>query len=153
MTRRRPDREGFARELVGLSDLPLDILRQRWQDLFGLAPPPRLGRSLILRAVAHRLQEKHLGGLKPAVARQLDRAAQNLAAGRTPATVASAIKPGTRLLRDWQGVTHEVIVLDQGVRYQGQTWRSLSEVARAITGARWSGPKFFGLKERRDEAR
>lgn len=149
MRRRAADRDGLARELAGLPDLSLDALKQRWQELYGAAPPARLGRVLMIRAIAHRLQENALGGLKPAVARQCARATEDLAAGRAVAAPASSVKPGTRLLREWQGTTHEVIVLDEGVRYQGRTWRSLSEVARAITGARWSGPRFFGLKEYR----
>ena len=149
MARRVTDREGLARELASLPDLPLEALKGRWRDLYQAEPPLRLGRALMIRAIAHRLQENALGGLKPSVARQFTRAAEDVVAGRPVALPVTAIKPGTRLLREWQGSTHEVIVLESGVRYQGQTWRSLSEVARAITGARWSGPLFFGLKERR----
>lgn len=105
----------------------------------------------MIKAIAYRLQENALGKIKPATGRTLARASEALADGR-PVTAASSAKPGTRLLREWQGVTHEVIVLEEGVRYRDRTWRSLSEVARAITGARWSGPLFFGLKERRRDA-
>lgn len=81
--------------------------------------------------------------------RQLARAAEQISAGRPLSAPPTAIKPGTRLLREWQGVTHEVIVLEDGIQYRGETWASLSAVARAITGTRWSGPLFFGLKGRR----
>jgi len=148
MARRAADREGLARELAILPDLPLEDLKRRWRDLYKAEPPLRLGRALMIRAIAHRLQENALGGLKPSVARQFARAAEDVAAGK-PLAAPTSIKPGARLLREWQGTTHEVIILDDGVRYQGETWRSLSEVARAITGARWSGPRFFGLKEAR----
>ncbi|HZH27421.1 MAG TPA: DUF2924 domain-containing protein [Azospirillaceae bacterium] len=142
------DRDRLARDLAELPGLPLDVLKRRWRELYGAPPPLRLGRALMVRAVAHRLQENALGGLKPSLARQLARAAGDLAAGR-PVAAPGTVKPGTRLLREWQGVTHEVVVVETGVRYRGRTWRSLSEVARAITGARWSGPRFFGLKEPR----
>ena len=75
-----------------------------------------------------------------------DRAAADLAAGQTPVSAGPKIKPGTRLLREWQGKVHEVIVLETGVEYRGEAWPSLSAVAREITGTRWSGPRFFGLK-------
>ena len=89
---------------------------------------------------------KVLGGLDRATRRRLDRAAADLAAGRTPAPPGPKIKPGTRLLREWQGKVYEVIVLEEGVEYRGEAWLSLSAVAREITGTRWSGPRFFGLK-------
>jgi hypothetical protein len=92
------------------------------------------------------MQEQVLGGLDAATRRRLERAAESLAEGRMPTTPGPKVKPGTRLLREWQGVVHEVIVLERGVEYRGGTWRSLSAVARAITSARWSGPRFFGLK-------
>lgn len=123
-------------------------MKQLWQELFGQDPPHKLGRKLMMLAIAYKLQEQAIGGLKPSVVRQFARAAECVAAGK-PLAAPASVKPGTRLLREWQGSTHEVIVLDNGVRYQGKIWRSLSEVARAITGARWSGPRFFGLKEPR----
>ena len=85
--------------------------------------------------------------------RALARAGEDIARGSPPSAPPSTIKPGTRLLREWQGVTHEVIVLDDGVRYRGETWGSLSAVAREITGTRWSGPLFFGLKDRHRDGR
>ncbi|HLO79245.1 MAG TPA: DUF2924 domain-containing protein [Magnetospirillum sp.] len=145
MRRWKLDTKELARDLADLPELPLDSLKQRWAELYGAPPPSRLGRRLMLYAIAYRLQENALGGLKPAVARACARAAEALAAGR-PVAPAPVFKTGTRLLRQWQGVTHEVVLLDDGIRYQGKTWRSLSEVARAITGAQWSGPRFFGLK-------
>jgi hypothetical protein len=106
-----------------------------------------MSRNILVRAIACRIQERALGGLNPSTRRRLDRAAADLAAGRTAARLAPKIKPGTRLLREWQGKVHEVIVLEKGVEYRGKSWPSLSAVAREITGTRWSGPRFFGLKE------
>ncbi|WP_197706335.1 DUF2924 domain-containing protein [Magnetospirillum sp. 15-1] len=133
---------------ASLPDRSRDALKQFWQKLFHQDPPHKLGRKLMLLAIAYKLQERASGGLKSSVSRRIALAGEAIAAGKAPAPV-TTVKPGTRLLREWQGTTHEVIILDSGVRYRGETWRSLSEVARAITGARWSGPRFFGLKEPR----
>src|SRR6185437_16074609 len=103
--------------------------------------------SLLIRAIAYRLQERAYGGLKPATRRWLARVADHVCAGRAIAAApAHRIKAGTRLLREWRGVVHEVIVLEEGVLFRGDRYRSLSEVVRVITGSRRSGPLFFGLK-------
>jgi hypothetical protein len=157
MARRNMLRKEAAGDLSGdlaaLPGLPLDELKERWQALYGSPPPSRLGRTLMMRAIAYRLQEQALGGLGSATRRRLARVAEEIGSGRAPSPSPVAIKPGTRLLREWQGVVHEVIVLEDGVQYRGETWKSLSAVAREITGTRWSGPLFFGLKERRDDRR
>ena len=88
-----------------------------------------------------------MGGLKPATRRFLEKAAQDNDASKQQLLPAISIKPGTRLLREWHGITYEVIILESSVLCNGKHYRSLSEVARAITGARWSGPLFFGLKK------
>jgi hypothetical protein len=144
------DTKRLADELAALQGLSYEALKARWVELFGTPLEARLSRRLLLYAIAYRMQEQVLGGLTPATRRKLARAAQDLARGRTPSAPATTIKPGTRLLREWQGVVHEVIVLERGVQYRGKAWPSLSAVAREITGTRWSGPLFFGLKERRD---
>lgn len=146
MRRAAMDRERLAAEMAGLSHLSADDLRRRWADLFG-HPPPRLGNGLLAAAIAHRLQERVLGGLKPSARRALAQAAGNIAAGRA-AVAAPVVRAGTRLIRQWHGEVHEVWVLEDGVSYCGRRYRSLSQVARAITGVRWSGPRFFGLKGR-----
>ncbi len=138
----------------GKTPLDLDALREmtraelkgRWQELYGSLPPAHISRNLLLRAVAYRMQEEAYGGLSAKTCKQLARAARDLAAGRSLKASAARIKPGTRLLREWQGVVHEVIVLEDSVLYRDKDWPSLSAVAREITGARWSGPRFFGLK-------
>jgi hypothetical protein len=105
-----------------------------------------MSRNILVRAIAYRIEERAFGGLDRSTRRSLDRAAADLAAGRSPAPHAPKFKPGTRLLREWQGRVHEVIVLEKGVEYRGKPWPSLAAVAREITGTRWSGPRFFGLK-------
>ena len=136
-----------AKEIAKLARLDLPDLKTRWGEAFGRPPPRHIARSLLVRALAYHIQEKVLGGLKPAVRRHLARAAAELSAGRSPPAPFPTLKPGTRLLREWHGVMHEVIVLEDSVQYRGTSWRSLSAVAREITGTRWSGPRFFGLRK------
>ena len=147
MASRKRARETLRADLETLQELSFGELKERWADLYDSAYPTRISRNFLLRALAYRMQEKVLGGLDRARRRRLDRAAKDLAAGRILATsTQTKIKPGTRLLREWQGAVHEVIVLESSVTYRGESWPSLSAVAREITGARWSGPRFFGLK-------
>jgi Protein of unknown function (DUF2924) len=143
--------EALTRDLAALPHLGLADLRERWRELCGSEPLPALWRSLLVRAIAYRLQEKAIGALTPATRRWLSQAADDVAGGQPIARRALRIKPGTRLLREWQGVTHEVIVAEDGALYRGKRYRSLSEVARTITGSRWSGPLFFGLKNSTDD--
>ncbi len=145
MARRKREGETLDADLDALRELSREELKRRWTRLYGSACPAHVSRILLLRALAYRMQEQALGGLDRGTRRRLGRAAEGLADGRPRATVAPKIKPGTRLLREWQGVVHEVIVLESSVHYRGETWPSLSAVAREITGARWSGPRFFGL--------
>ena len=142
----------FSREIAALFDLSVSELKDRWRFVFGTEPPPRNSRKLLVAAVAHRMQEKAFGGLKPPVRRLLERVSEEAGGRRIlptrPVTRASA---GTVLIRDWQGKSHQVTVLDRGVAYRKKNYRSLSQVARVITGCRWSGPLFFGLKGRSKE--
>ena len=131
--------------LKALPDLPRDELKRRWSDLYGSPCPAHISRGLLTRAIAYRMQENVLGGLDRATQRRLERAAEELAAGRSLTAPGSKIKPGTRLLREWNGRVHEVIVLGRKVQYRDKIWPSLSAVAREITGTRWSGPRFFSL--------
>lgn len=144
--------EDLAREIAQLLALDAAELRQKWAALFGAEPSPHLGRGLMIRAIAYRLQEGAFAGLKPSTKRILDRVGDGHAEAaleRTPKRRASA---GTVLIREWRGISHRVTVLDDDVVYRGRRYKSLSEVARAITGTRWSGPLFFGLKGRAKEA-
>jgi Protein of unknown function (DUF2924) len=145
--RHRPRRAGNrSLDLEALGERTPAELKARWQELYGSPPPARVSRKLLLRAVAYRMQEEVHGGLSAKTRKQLARRASDLAAGRPRKAPAAKIKPGTRLLREWQGVVHEVIVLENSAVYRGKSWPSLSAVAREITGARWSGPRFFGLQ-------
>jgi hypothetical protein len=136
----------LARELAGLSALDRNKLIEKWRSLYGTEPPSGSQNKFLLHAIAYRMQEQVLGGLKPATRRFLERAVQDNAS-RQQILPTVSIKPGTRLLREWHGVTYEVIITKDAVQCNGKRYRSLSEVARAITGARWSGPLFFGLKK------
>jgi hypothetical protein len=144
--------QDLAQDIASLSSLDTGGLRQQWKDLFGADPSPHFGRSVLVGAISYRIQERALGGLKPATQRLLDRIVEGRSEGapeRIPKRRASA---GTLLIREWRGVSHRVTVLDNDVVYRKRRYKSLSEVARAITGARWSGPLFFGLKRRAKEA-
>lgn len=121
-------------------------LQSLWTKLFGKPPSPALRRENLIPILAYRLQEKAFGGLKAAVVKRLRQIAQGESASRRVPGL--RVKPGTRIVREWQGKLHEVSVLAEGFEYNGQTWRSLSEIACAITGTRWSGPAFFGIKRR-----
>ena len=107
----------------------------------------------MVQAIAYRLQEKSLGGLKPATLRLLKTVADDVLAGRQVSTAAEKIRlrAGSVLVREWHGSKHQVSVLKEGFLYRSKQYRSLSEIARAITGSRWSGPLFFGLKSSRTE--
>ncbi len=138
-------------EIEALSSMELEALRHLWRTRFS-ANPPRVSAGLLRLGLAYDLQEKALGGLSVRSTRQLDDVA---AAGRTAARVTRlrTTRPGMRLVRVWNGVAHIVTVNEAGeVEWNGKTWRSLSEVARKITGTQWSGPKFFGLRDRKDAA-
>jgi hypothetical protein len=140
-----------------LSRLPkLDIyeLREEWCRLYKADASPHLSRELLIRAVAYRMQEVALGGLRPEPQRQLRQIAQQLKqTGEAAKRFRPQLKPGTRLMREWQGRTYEVAVLDDGFSWQGTRCNSLSAIARKITGTAWSGPLFFGLKQTRSADR
>jgi hypothetical protein len=137
----------LAAEIEALRTLSPQELNQRWRALFGSERPRRLSGELLIGALAYRLQEHALGGLKPATCRLLRQIAGNAAERRrTAALVKTRLKAGAVLIREWHGTAHRVTVLDDGFQYRNQRFRSLSEIARRITGSRWSGPLFFGLK-------
>ena len=137
----------LTHELKELETYNNDELKKRWRSLFGTQPPPKIDRSLLLAAIAHRMQENVLGALKSAVRRQLMQAAHNSATPRPSAnSLSRRPRAGTILVRDWGGVTHQAQVLEGGILFRNQHYPSLSAVARVITGARWSGPRFFGLR-------
>jgi hypothetical protein len=137
----------LANELAGLPALDRGVLIEKWRTLYGTEPPSGIGKNFLIHAIAHRMQEEVLGGPRPASRRFLEKAAEDNVP-RQQDMLPISIKSGTRLLREWHGVTYEVIVMEDGVQCNGKRYRSLSEVARAITGTRWSGPLFFGLKRK-----
>ena len=139
-------------EIGALADLPRADLIERWQELYRCDPPKGLSTQLMIRSMAYEMQAKRFGGLKTATARKLRKFA---GAGNGSAEQRSSVMPrtpspdpGTRLVREWNGVTHTVDVTDDGFTWRGEQYGSLSEIAREITGARWSGPRFFGLNGR-----
>lgn len=144
--------EELTRELKDLETHTDDELKDRWGSLCGTKPPQKIHRSLLIAAVAYRIQENALGALKYSVRRHLMQAANNPATSR-PSTDHPSFHPraGTVLVRDWGGVTHQVKMLEDGILFRNQRYKSLSEVARVITGTRWSGPLFFGLKSAKEQ--
>jgi hypothetical protein len=146
---------GVPKEALSrLHALDVRQLRELWCRLYKIAAAPRLSRELLLRAVAYRIQELASGGLRPELQRQLQQIASQLQqTGRITIHPRPRLKPGTRLLREWQGRSHEVEVLNDGFSWQATHYRSLSAIARQITGTAWSGPLFFGLKANRSAGR
>lgn len=149
----RPRRRRFAPRdleaaLTRLTRASYSDLQSKWRRLFHSPPPRQIGRDSLELGLAWKLQERTLGGLNDATRRKLAALAEPL---RRTGTVAKprtvTLKPGARLLRELNGETHVVLVLEKGFEWRGRRWRSLSVIAREITGARWSGPRFFGLKE------
>ena len=143
------ERAKLAGEIATLHSLDVEQLKARWRILYGSEAPSRFSRDLLIGAVAYRLQERALGGLKPATRRLFQRAAAD-AHARRPLKLAPVrtLAPGAVLIREWGGVKHQVTVLESGFSFRGKCHRSLSAVARRITGSRWSGPLFFGLRTR-----
>jgi hypothetical protein len=126
-----------APQLTSLARLSPSELRVLWQKAFGNPAPLHAQRDLLVCCLTYRRQEQASGGMRPATRRQLLKLAQDLAAGTAPVLLdTSRIKPGTRLVREWQGKTHEVTVVEGGFRYRDKQYASLSEIARLITGTR-----------------
>ena len=135
-------------EIARLRDLGLEQLRSEWRRQMRRPPPACFKSDLLFRALAHQLQVKAFGGLDRATERLLDR----LAEAENPTAVLASlrqrrIKPGTEFIRGWAGTVHRVVVVEGGYAYAGQTYASLSEIARLITGTNWNGPRFFGLRQ------
>ena len=130
-------------DLAALAEMPPAQLRERWEALEG-SPAPALAPPLLRRLLAQRLQERRHGGLPALVRRELLRIADGEPVP-TSARPRAQLTSGTRLVREWNGRTITVEVHNDGFRHAGRNWRSLSEIARHVTGAHWSGPRFFGL--------
>jgi Protein of unknown function (DUF2924) len=141
----------LEQKVARISQLETAALQETWEAVFRSRPSPSIARGFMIRALAYRLQEKALGALKPSASRILDRAAEGQSSFEPRRAPTRRTAAGTVLIREWRGVTHRVTVLDSDVVYRGRRYKSLSEVARLITGAHWSGPMFFGLKRRTKE--
>ncbi|WP_338467633.1 DUF2924 domain-containing protein [Novosphingobium sp. ZN18A2] len=130
--------------LARLADLSPDALRAEWVRRYG-APAPAVSPDLLRLGLGYKLQEQRLGGLNRSTRSLLRRVASSDDDAANKAPLPRKLTPGTRLVRDWHGVGHTVVVLDDGFEYNGKHWKSLTAVARAITGGHWNGPRFFGL--------
>jgi hypothetical protein len=130
--------------IASLAEQSREDLCDHWRWVMKTEPPPKISQALLIKAVAYAMQEKRLGGLPSATRKRLMSIAKGgpISAGRT----SPHVKSGTRLIRVWHGEAHEVLVTDQGYYWHGETHRSLSVIARTITGARWNGHRFFGLR-------
>ena len=140
--------DSMLAQLAGLKTKATADLKAMWSDLFD-KPPPVAGRAYLESRLGYRIQELHFGGLKPETVKRLDAlATRGVDPGkrRTERPLA-----GTRLIREWGGVEHHVTTLVDGFEYQGRRFKSLSAVAKAITGTQWNGPAFFGLRRSKDK--
>ena len=136
----------LEREINDLKQVAVSHLKERWRAFYGTEPPRRISRDLLIRALAYRMQEQVLGGLKPSTRRLLAKVAADAAARRIIRVAPQpTLKPGTVLLREWHGTQHQVIFREDGIVFQGKQYKSLSQIAYRITGTKWSGPQFFGL--------
>ena len=141
----RPAAMDLETELSRITSLTIDQLRVEWRELIGLDPPPAFSKDLIARALCHRLQEQALGG----ISRRMRKAVG--AIGKGDQGLEQRIKPGSLLVREYNGKLHEVRVVPDGFSWQGETYASLSTIARKITGTKWNGPRFFGLRDDRTD--
>jgi hypothetical protein len=140
-------------QIAALKAKPIQALKQQWRDLFETEPPP-YNRRFLEHRLAYRIQDLAYGGLKPETIARLRAIAEDLDGGDLRRRQPANDRPvaGTRLIREYQGVEHCVTVRDEDFEYQGRLYKSLSAIARAITGTRWNGLTFFGIKNRRSGA-
>ena len=140
-------------ELPASEGLSLDELRREWRRLYR-SEPPRISRDLLIRGIGYRLQEIQHGGLGKSTRRKLKTLAKMFrTTGRVAPDPGLSLKPGARLVREWHGRTHTVTVTEDGFEYAGTNYPSLTKIAKKITGAHWSGPRFFGLVRAAHRAR
>jgi hypothetical protein len=141
-------RANISGQIENLRALSRQQLLDIWQKLYRRAAPTGIRRELLVPFLAYRMQEIAYGGLKPATRSELRRIARGIenSSSSTDQIRHPRIKPGTHIIRQWRGETHEVVVTKLGYEYRRASYNSLSEIARKITGTRWSGPAFFGLK-------
>jgi Protein of unknown function (DUF2924) len=150
-----PDRKTLDVEIARLRDLDVGELRNRWHTVFRRRPPPHLSHRVLFRVLAYRIQADRLGDLDSESQRLLDQAASPEDSGQRGVDLSwrtVALRPGTVLGREWNGRMHRVKVLTDSFAWNGKNYPSLSKVAFAITGTRWNGPKFFGLRDKLSKA-
>ena len=147
---RQSDDEALRARIHALPDCPRDELEAEWRRLWKSNVPRRASRIFLVRAIAYGLQVEVYGGLDAQTRRLLKKAGQ-AADDKSTGKPSTKLSRGTKLFREWHGETHEVLVLDKGFAWRGETYRSLSAIARVITGTRWNGPAFFGLKRSRQQ--
>jgi hypothetical protein len=139
---------GIAAKVARLSTLTIFELRGEWRRLYRTPPPMRLSRDLLMRGITYKLQERSLDGLSNSIICKLQRVnTGSLYGDPRKSAPPISLKAGTRLVREWRGVTHSVLVHADGFEWNGKRHRSLTIIAREITGAHWSGPRFFGLRK------
>ncbi|MGC1776328.1 MAG: DUF2924 domain-containing protein [Xanthobacteraceae bacterium] len=146
-----PNRESLEVEIARLSDLDFGNLQSRWRTVFRRRAPPHLSRHLLFRILAYRLQADYLGDLDDESRRLLDGSGSPEDAGKRAVDLhrpTAEVRPGTMLAREWNGRMHRVAVLVDGFAWNGKIYPSLSVIALAITGTRWNGPRFFGLRDK-----
>jgi Protein of unknown function (DUF2924) len=146
-----PDRETLSIEIARLRDLDIKELRSRWHTVLGRPPPSHLPRHLLFRVVAYRLQADRYGDLDDEIKRLLDHSKTSAEAVRRALASTRQVRPGTVFSREWNRQMHQVTVLADGFAWNGKTYPSLSKVAFAITGSRWNGPRFFGLRDKQSK--
>jgi DUF2924 family protein len=136
--------------IAPLEAMSLDDLRKEWPNWYKSAPPVGFSQDMLGRAIASKMQEKALGGLDAHTRRRLKVLSEKLErdGSITPGDNNTVLRPGTKLVRAWRGKTYRISVLADGFEYDGETYASLSKIANTITGAHWSGPRFFGLNKR-----
>jgi hypothetical protein len=137
-------------EVERLRSMPIAELRALWRAKFKSEPPEVFGPDLLRRSIAYKIQEDAYGGFDRATARLLKQLMQQFAKSNGRLVLPRQIKPGAVLIREWKGERHQVTVLEDGFSYRGKPHESLSQIARLITGTRWNGPKFFGLRADKD---
>ena len=135
------------RKLAELPSMPPAQLRALWRECWR-RPAPEIGPDLLRRGIAWKLQSRLFGDLPNGVGRSMDVSAERLRRGQVLTASQASLRPGSRLIREWHGKTHHVIVLDDGFEHEGRRYSSLTQIASAITGVHWSGPVFFGVKKR-----
>jgi hypothetical protein len=145
---RRADIAEVERQIGGLVDRSTQELRLAWRQLHRSGPPLGLSRDLLIRALAHQLQERSQGGASRTLRRRLQSLAGEFEKSGASFDPGLVPKTGTTLVRQWRGHTHSILVRDDGFEYEDQRYRSLTVIAERITGAHWSGPRFFGLTKR-----